>query len=137
MADAIELRNILAELLVTELANYDPINKPAIWIVPPQLPSQYKIQKKLGVECIIFRTPEKVEFCKMGASRKKKETNWEVVLTQFDTQKSLDRALTIIGRAFHAPNVKIRQQQQTEDGLILEQARVYLPALELVRSIVF
>lgn len=137
MADAIELRNILAELLADELANYDPpIDKPAIHIAPPQVPANYKIEKKLGVECIISRTPEKMEFCRMGGGKKRKGTEWEVVITQFDRTKSLDRALTIIGRAFHAPIVKIRQQMQTPDGLVLEQARIYLPAQELVNSIV-
>ncbi|MGB3208663.1 MAG: hypothetical protein WBB28_27050, partial [Crinalium sp.] len=85
-----EIRDAIASALGNELGTYTLTNGstiPAIYVVPPQIPSEWKV---LGLECVIGRSPEhqsKPIFKNSLAATQLTET-WLVYLTQWDTTKT-------------------------------------------------
>jgi hypothetical protein len=127
--NAIELRNILLDLIGTYLGEYDQIRSPSIWIVPPQLPN-YTIKNKLGVEAIVDRSSD-LDFETIGGYKLVACHNWNVILIQHDPNKTLNDSIIKIASSFQGIKSRIRQQQQTPDGLFLEQATIRIPAKTL------
>ena len=135
MSTSIEFRNILAELLAPYLGKYDPIDQPAIYLVPPQLPTNYSIKSKLGVEAIIRRMPTEIKGERIGTQKIINNREWEVVLTQYDRSNTLELAVNAIVRSFRAPEIRIRPQVETADGIVLEQAIIKIPSQSLENRI--
>ena len=96
----LDLRNLLEALLTKELGKYTFENeekKPAIAIVPPNL-SQQITNEDVGVECLIYQAPEVEDVPLMSCSAV--NLKWQIMLIQWDTDKTLQNADYLMRRMF-------------------------------------
>lgn len=109
-----EIRDAITTALDGELGTYTLTNGstiPAIYVVPPQLPSEWKVS---GLECVIGRSPEHQSnpIFKNSLTATQLTETWIAHLTQWDTNKTTQDAREKIIRTF--PNSTNILQAQTE-----------------------
>lgn len=79
--------------------------------------------------------PTEIKGERIGAQKIINNREWEVVLTQYDRSNTLELAVNAIVRSFRAPEIRIRPQVETADGIVLEQAIIKIPSQSLENRI--
>lgn len=128
-----ELKEDLTTILEEDLGVYEYIQDgivlsttPSIYVIPPDLPSYFRMKLESGIECLINRTPE-ASYTQMGAGRKKGNFKINLLLNQFDRTKSLSLPIEKIMRYYHATKCYIKPFENTKEGVNIEQAFITIP----------
>lgn len=125
------LLQVLSNLISDDLGQYQIVTAsgqvlatvPSIWIAPPPLPKNRKIVEESGIECVISRSPQqKIVDC--ANTKTASLRRWNLFLTQYDESKTTQSAIEKIVGFFASSSVVVRDQQETEKGILLEQARI-------------
>lgn len=127
------LASDLRTLLADDLGYYNYIlngvtvsTTPSLWVMPPTLPTYYRIEPESGIECIIKRSPE-VKYVGLGAGRKQSQLKINVVLTQFNFNTTTSLATEKIGRCYHGTKIFVREYTEDKSGINLEQSLITIP----------
>ena len=127
-----KLRNLLTLLLASELGEYQYIasgggvagNSRSIRIVPPQVPSNIKMQVAggRGIECLIYQDP-RIEPNSMQADFE----FYEVVLRQHNLDQPTSKAQQLMLKMFSGIRPMRQQQAQIKGETRLEQVYFEIP----------
>lgn len=109
---------------------------PAIHTHPPKLSNYFRIVPESGIEIIIERSPSvQIEnYVNWGLRQQK---NYTLIIDQYNRNGDLDRTSELIAREFAHQDldIRLRPQQETEQGLTYARLTVRIPSISYVRHI--
>ena len=136
-----QLSQSVESLISDELGFYSVVDDrgvelgkaPAIWIFPPQLPKNRRMIEDSGIELSVARSPRLVPKQNAGLNTTIKQW-WELLLVQYNRSKTTQVASQLIAHYFPYSEIRTRQQMETEQGLVYEQARITIPEWVAITS---